>query len=248
MQNGIEIKQVTFSYQNGQPKLKNISIKIAKGSFCGITGINGSGKTTLGLLFNGLIPHEIPGKLTGDVFIDGINTRSHSVSYFTGKVGMLFQNPDFMLFNLTVAEEIAFGLKNFKLDNHKERVSDALKMVGLSGFEERDPQTLSLGEKQKLALACILALDTPYIVLDEPAAMLDYRGAINLYHVLESLNRKSKKTIIVIEHDTDFLLAHTSQTIILNYGEILIYGDTRLVFSKTEPLKRLGIKIPQKIR
>jgi energy-coupling factor transport system ATP-binding protein len=248
MQKGIELKSVSFSYSDGQPQLENISIKIPQSSFCGITGVNGSGKTTLGLLFNGLIPHEIQGKLTGDIFIDGVNTRSQPVSCFAKKVGMLFQNPDFMLFNLTVEQEIAFGLKNLKLDNHPKRISDALSSVGLSGFEQRDPQTLSLGEKQKIALACILALDTPYIVLDEPAAMLDYRGAINLYQVLDTLNKKSGKTIIVIEHDTDFLISHTRQTIILNRGEILIYGDTQSVFSKTDQLKRIGIKVPQTLK
>jgi len=183
--------------------------------------------------------------LSGDVLIDNENTRKHPVSYFAGKVGMLFQNPDFMLFNLTVFDEIAFGL-NKQVDLLK-KVGQALEMVDLKGFEKRDPQTLSLGEKQKLCLASTLARDTEYIVLDEPVAMLDYKGAVNLYELLKKLNQQYKKTIIVIEHDTDFLLKYTQQSIILDKGAIIFKGTTTAVFSDQKELKKIGIKIPQPI-
>jgi energy-coupling factor transporter ATP-binding protein EcfA2 len=224
--------------------LKDISLQIPKGTFLGISGVNGSGKTTLSLLLNGLIPHEIQGKLNGDIVIDGVNTRKRPVSYFAGKVGMLFQNPDFMLFNLTVFDEIAFGLKQKKLD---QKILQVLEMVNLSGFEKRDPQTLSLGEKQKICLAGVLARNTEYIVLDEPVAMLDYKGAVNLYKLLKKLNEEYGKTIIVIEHDTDFLKAFAGQAIILDQGKIIIEGNTRSVFSQEKKIKELGIKIPQPI-
>jgi energy-coupling factor transport system ATP-binding protein len=241
---GIRIENVTFSYDTNVLQLNNISLQIPKRAFFGISGINGSGKTTLGLLLNGLIPNEIRGKLIGDVFIDGINTKKKPVSYFAGKVGMMFQNPDFMLFNLTVYDEIAFGLEKKDIS---EKVLKALERVGLSGFEKRDPQTLSFGEKQKICLASVLARDTDYIVLDEPAAMLDYKGAAHLYKLLKSLNEEYGKTIIVIEHDTDFLLTYANKTAILNEGKIVLKGNTKSVFSKTEKLRSLGIKIPSNI-
>ena len=248
MKNGISLDNVSVGYSKNTHQLENINLKIKSGTFLGITGINGSGKTTLIQLLNGLIPHEIQAKLTGNVFIDEINTRSKSVSFFARSIGMLFQNPDFMLFNLTVAEEISFGLKNLKLTNQPERIKKALSDVGLAGFEKRDPQTLSFGQKQKVALSCVLAVDTPYIVLDEPVAMLDYKGAVNLYEVLTSLNKNFGKTIIVVEHDTDFLLAHAKEVAIIDKGEIIIHGETHNVFAKKVELKKIGIKIPQPIQ
>lgn len=245
MNKGIQLNNVSFSYDSKTTQLKDVSLKITKGTFLGITGINGSGKTTFGLLLNGLIPHEIDGKMKGEVLIDEISTKKKPVSYFAGKVGMLFQNPDFMLFNLTVFDEIAFGLT--KQTDLSEKVDKALEMVGLKGFAKRDPQTLSLGEKQKLCLASVLARDSEYIVLDEPVAMLDYKGAINLYGLLRKLNKDHGKTIIVIEHDTDFLLKYADEIIILDQGAIVLEGKPSLLISQREELKRLGVKIPQPI-
>ena len=244
MKNGIIIDNVSFSYPQNSFQLQNINLSLPEGSFCGITGINGSGKTTFGLLLNGLIPHQIKGNLTGNVFVDRINTRSKPVSYFAKSVGIVFQNPDFMLFNLTVEEEIEFGLKNLKLNNYDKRISKALEVVGMKGFQKRDPQTLSLGQKQKLCLACVLAADTKYIVLDEPTAMLDYQSSIKLYELLTSLNRQGK-TIIIIEHDTDYLATYANEMIILDKGQIILSGDIKKVFSQTNKLKQIGIKIPQ---
>jgi energy-coupling factor transport system ATP-binding protein len=244
---GIVIENVSVSYEKNKNQLEKINLAIKKGTFLGITGVNGSGKTTLIQLLNGLIPHEIPAKLTGNVFIDGINTRTKPVSFFAKEIGMLFQNPDFMLFNLTVAEEIAFGLNNLKLSNQPERIKQALIAVGLAGYENRDPQTLSFGQKQKVALACVLAVDTPYIVLDEPVAMLDYHSAVNLYNVLAELNNHGK-TIIVVEHDTDFLLSHAQEVAIIDKGRIVMHDASKNIFSKKAELKKLGIKIPQPIQ
>jgi len=247
MKSGIRLENVSVSYTKSKQQLENVNLTINEGAFLGIIGVNGSGKTTLIQLLNGLIPHEIPAKFTGNVFVDEVNTRSKSVSYFAKKIGLLFQNPDFMLFNLTVEEEIAFGLTNLKLENQPERIKKALIDVGLAGFEKRDPQTLSFGQKQKVALACVLAVDTPYIVLDEPVAMLDYKSAVNLYHVLAELH-KNGKTIIVVEHDTDFLLAHTTEVAVIDNGKISMHGKTKEVFAKKNELKQLGIKIPQPIQ
>lgn len=243
MKNGIILDQVSVSYNSRDFQLKNVSLKIPKGTFLGITGVNGSGKTTLSFLLNGLIPHEIQAKFLGNVFVDGVNTRKKPVAYFADKVGMLFQNPDFMLFNLTVFDEIAFGLKK----ETGGKILEALEMVGLKNFEKRDPQTLSLGEKQKVCLASVLARDSEYIVLDEPVAMLDYKGAVNLYELLKKMNTVYKKTVIVIEHDTDFLLAYAKHIAVLDKGEVIFEGNPTSVFSRREDLKKIGIKIPQPV-
>jgi len=243
---GIYIDHVSFQYGIGGYELDEITTTILEGSFCGITGVNGSGKTTLTYLLNGLIPHQVEGRFTGNVMIDGINTKHKPVSYFSRKVGLVFQNPDFMIFNLTVKEEIAFGLKNLGLDRINDRIETSLESVGLSDFVDRDPHLLSMGQKQKLAIASVLAMDTKYIVLDEPSAMLDYRAAVDLYQLLKKLHTQGK-TIITVEHDTDFLLTYADRMIVLDNGSCALQGSTEEVFAQEEQLNNLGIKIPRRI-
>lgn len=242
MINGINIKRVNFSYGN-KKILKNITLNINRGDFWGITGVNGSGKSTFSYLLNGLIPHSIQGKLEGEVVVDGINTKSKNVAFFSQKVGMVFQNPDFSLFNLTVGEEISFGLKNLKRNNIENKIRESLKTVGMESFKERDPQSLSFGEKQKISLASIIALKSPYFVLDEPSAMLDYKSTVEIYRILKTLNNKGV-TIIAIEHDTDFLWKYTNKVMILDHGEIIISGNSNHVFKNIPLLIKLGIRIP----
>ena len=244
---GIVFDTVSFQYSQNSKEINAVNVAIPRGSFCGITGVNGSGKTTLSLMMNGLIPHHISGKMLGNVFIDEVNTRSKSVSFFSKKVGMVFQNPDFMIFNLSVEEEIAFGLANLGMDKIPERISDSLLLVGLPGFEKRDPHTLSFGQKQKLSLAVILAMNTDYIVLDEPSAMLDYKSSVHLYELLLNLQKNKGKTVIIIEHDTDYLYSFTNQVVILDKGQIVLEGKTENIFENRDLLKQLGIKIPRKI-
>jgi energy-coupling factor transporter ATP-binding protein EcfA2 len=243
MNNGIVLTHVSFGYTESPDVLSDISLTIKKGAFLGITGVNGSGKSTLMQLFNGLIPHSTQGVLTGDVFVDGISTKKKGVSYFAKHVGMVFQNPDYSLFNLTVEEEIAFGLKNLQQTFSSTDIDAVLDQVGLSGFASRNPQTLSFGEKQKVCLASVLALNVSYVILDEPTATLDYKSSVALYDLLKKLHHEGK-TIITIEHDTDFLWDYTDQMVILDSGKIQSYGATKKVLSQTSLLTTLGIKRP----
>lgn len=248
MNNDIILRNVSFGYSKDNLVLKDITLEIAQGSFLGIIGVNGSGKSTFTYLLNGIIPHLFKGYLQGEVLVDGISTKDKKVAYFAQKVGMLFQNPDFSLFNLTVAEEIAFGLKNLNPKgtplNFAEKIKAALQDVGLAGYENRDPQTLSLGEKQKICLASVLAMDTKYIVLDEPVAMLDYRSSIEIYQILTRL-QKQEKTIIVIEHDTDYLWQFADKVLLLDKATVLAYDDKKKIFSNHVLLDQLGIKVPR---
>ena len=143
MSNKISINNLTFSYGKDRKILQNVSIEIKKGSFLGISGVNGSGKTTFTYLLNGLIPQFIKGTLLGEVYIDDLSTKTNSIASLSKKVGMVFQNPDFSIFNLTVKEEIEFGLRNLNLNNQSQRIKKALDLVGLTGYLEKDPQTLS---------------------------------------------------------------------------------------------------------
>jgi len=204
MNSGIVLSQVSFSYTKNQPVLTNINLRIQPGDFLTITGINGSGKSTLTYLLNGLIPHQIKGYFKGSVTVDAISTREKPVSFFAAKVGLVFQNPDFSLFNLTVKDELAFGLTNLHQNNPDQKITRALNQVRMFKYLKRDPQSLSFGEKQKICLACALALNPDYLVLDEPTAMLDHPSAIDLYQILTRLNQQGK-TIIIVEHHQEFI-------------------------------------------
>lgn len=233
---GINFRHVSFGYLPKKPVIKNVSFNIKPGDFLGISGTNGSGKTTLLYLLNGLIPQEIKGNLTGEILINDISTVKKPVSFFSKTIGLVFQNPDLALFNLSVQEEITFG-------NPQANVASVLKQVNLSGYENYDPQTLSFGQKQKVCLAGILARNPNYLILDEPTAMLDYKSSVDLYEILTKLNQQGK-TIVVVEHDTDFLLKYAQHVLILDSGKIKSYGQTKTVLSQKSLLKILGIKMP----
>lgn len=233
MKSGIVFDKVSFSYQGKTNQINKVSFQIPLRSFYGITGLNGSGKSTLILLMNGLIPHQIEGNLIGNVYVDQVNTKDKPVHYFAKKIGMVFQNPDFMLFNLTVKEEIEFGLKNLRLNQHDKRIKQALASVSMEEFIDRDPQTLSFGQKQKICLAATIAQNSSYIILDEPTAMLDHKSSLNLYRLLRLLNRQGK-TIIIVEHDINLLKKFTNTMMVIDKGEIKLSGKTDLVLTQYE--------------
>lgn len=233
---GINIRSVAFSYPDRQV-FSHLNLKIKPGEFLGISGLNGSGKTTLLYLLNGLIPHEIKGKFKGEVLIDDLSTRKNKVHSLSKKVGLVFQNPDFSLFNLTVKDEIAFG-------RPQADVTAILKLIGLSGYADRDPQSLSFGQKQLVSLAAVLAMDTPYLLLDEPTAMLDYKNSLNLYRLLLQLNQQGK-TIIIADHDTELLARYCQRIIILDQGKIKLNSPAKTIFKHTVKLNRLGIRVPK---
>ncbi|MEK7633264.1 MAG: ABC transporter ATP-binding protein [Patescibacteria group bacterium] len=237
----IVIDSVSFRYDSKETILDSINLEIKENDFVAILGKNGSGKTSLTYCINGLIPHAIPGKLSGSVFIDGKNTKKISIGEISKKVGTVFQDPDLVIFNLTVEEEVSFGVYNLKLNLPNERVKKALKTVGLEGFEKRDPQSLSGGQKQLLCIACVLAMGTDYIILDEPISNLDYLNAQLVYEILKSLHQQGK-TIIVIEHDTNMVWANSTKTIILDNHQIVKSGLTKQILKNNQELISFGIR------
>jgi len=239
----IEIKNLNFSYP-GKTVLRNISLDIEKADFVGITGSTGSGKTTLAYCFNGLIPNSIRGRFSGSVRVAGLDTRKSKISQLAKRVGLVFQDPDWQLFSLSVREEISFGLLNLKMENIEKRVRESIKMVGLEGYEETEPHKISQGQKQKLCIASVLAIEPDIIVLDEPTSQLDYRSTMNIYRILERLNKEGK-TVIVIEHNTDLLAAYANKVILLENGRIAKYGPAEQVFSDKKLLEKLGVKVPE---
>jgi len=167
----IEVRDLHFAY-NGREVLRGIDFEMSD-EIVALVGPNGSGKTTLAKHLNGLLR-----PIKGKVVVDGMDTREHTVAELSRKVGYVFQNPDHMFFEETVFKEVAFGPKNLGLDEDEveERVRWALRAVNLEGFEERPPYSLSGGEKQRLAIACVLAMKPKYLILDEPTTGLDLKA------------------------------------------------------------------------
>lgn len=244
MSNIIEIKHLSFSY-NKEKILNNINLEIKKGEFIGIMGPTGCGKSTFAFCLNGIIPQSIQGKFEGEVLIDGKNTKKFRVAEISQKVGLVFQDPDSQLFTLNVKDELAFGLENQGL-RKKEiefKVNQALKWIGIYHLKNRQTHTLSFGQKQKVCLASVLALDPEILVLDEPTAQLDYKDTQEVYHILKRINEK-EKTIVIIEHKSKWLAKYASRILILNNGKFELNGNPKYIFNQKEYLEKVGIEIP----
>lgn len=240
----VELENVSFSYSTqGKSKkiLHNASLVIERGDFAVVMGSTGSGKTTLLLTLNGIIPKLVHGGLDGIVFVDGQDVSKKSVQEMSRHVAFVFQDPNDQIFSLTALEEVSFALKLRGIGESQAHSTArrALKEVGLSGFEEEDPTTLSQGQKQKLAIATALAMDTPVIALDEPVASLDYESANQVYAILSKLNRKGK-TIIVSEHDSEFVFKHASKIFFLEGGRLS--GPEKPGVLKSAAIEKKGLR------
>jgi energy-coupling factor transporter ATP-binding protein EcfA2 len=204
-------------------------------------GRTGCGKTTLLLSLNGVVPKTIGGAFAGSVRVFGESVAEHSVAEMASRVAFVFQDANDQLFCETAREEIAFGLKLRGVSETEiaRRVRDSLRTVGLAGFEERDPFSLSQGQKQKLCVATALASGAPLLALDEPVASLDYENASHVYGILSRL-RKQGKTIIAVEHDSEFVARHASRVVVLDEGQVAV--DAAPSALRSQKISHYGIK------
>lgn len=247
MNNHIEIKNVTFSYDNGEEKrdvIKNLSLDIKRGSFTVILGHNGSGKSTLAKLMNGLYK---PSNGDGYVCVDGIDTRDEKREIeVRRKVGMVFQNPDNQLVASIVEEDVAFGPENLGLapEKTRERVDEALKSVGMYDFRKSTPHHLSGGQKQRIAIAGIIAMRPECLILDEPTAMLDPKGRAEVMEIITRFNRENGMTVVLITHFMEEA-ENADRVLLLCGGQIVRDGTPKEVFSDIKTLKETGLDVPQ---
>lgn len=237
----ISIDNLTYGYDRERPVLKNISLEIFKGECVAIIGQNGAGKTTLAKHLNGLNK-----PVSGSVAVNGQDTRSQKVSALSRTVGYVFQNPDHQIFHDTVGKEVAFGLKNFRLPaaEIEERVSEALAAVGLSEHCLSYPFNLSKGQRQRVALASVLAMGTEVIVLDEPTTGQDYKESVQIMDMVRALNKKGH-TVIFITHDMSLVAGYADRAVVLCAGEIIADGPVRYVFARPEVLSKSYLSPPQ---
>jgi energy-coupling factor transport system ATP-binding protein len=204
-------------------------------------GSNGAGKTTLVKHFNGLLKPT-----RGDVFVDGVNTRSLSVAELSRKVGFVFQNPDHQLFSETAEEEIAFALKNFgfKEETVKSRVTWALNLLGLTRYRQTSPFMLSGGERKRLALASVLAWDPKVVVLDEPTIGQDYEQKERLRQFIVQLNAQGK-TVVVVTHDVEFVADCSPRVVLMAEGKIVADGDAKEILTDKKLAFKASVVPPQ---
>ena len=217
--NIIETKNLIYLYPDGTKALNNIDFEVKKGDMVSLLGNNGAGKSTLFLHFNGIFEPS-----SGNITVDGKRLKydKKSLLELRQKVGIVFQNPDDQLFAPTVEEDVAFGPLNLGLNQEetKNRVTAALKKVGMEGYEKKPPHHLSGGQKKRVAIAGILAMNPETMVLDEPTSGLDPKGASNILKLLYELNNEGM-TIIISTHDVDLVPLYSSKVYIIKDGEII---------------------------
>lgn len=245
----IEIASLTYTYPGRDlPAIKNIDLKMSAGELVLLAGATGSGKSTLALCLNGLIPRVLGGEFKGKVVVDGLDTCQSSVAELATRLGLLFQDPEAQICNLYGYDEIAFGCENLGLpvSEIRERINWASKVLGLGGLLETPVQYLSLGLKQRIALASILAMKPRVLVLDEPTSNLDPFTAQALAKTIDDLRRHLGITMLIIEHDVDTFIGFADRVVVLDKGEIVLQGSVKKVFlDNADTLLSLGVRIPQ---
>ena len=239
----IQVNNLDFTYPDGTKALENINVSIEVGEFIALIGQNGSGKTTLSKLLNGLYKPS-----SGDVIVDGLNSKTTPIVQMVRRVGYVFQNPDHQLFNNNCWDEIAYGPRNIELpeDEVKVRVEEATQVVGLPKiYFEEHPFFLSKGLRQRVAIASILALRPQVIIVDEPTTGQDARQSFEIMDFLKDLNENHGHTIIIITHDMPIVAQYARRVILMSEGKILADDETARVFSQPDVLAQAFLEPPE---
>lgn len=244
--NAIEIKNLTFTYPGTEsPTLKDVTMEIEKGDFLAVIGNNGCGKSTLCRTLNGLIPHFITGDMEGEVLIEGRNTKEEEIGTLARKVGYVYQDFENQIVCPTVLEDASYACLNYAMEDYRDKGRDALKICGLGGKANDYVWQLSGGQKHLLALAGAAALSPEILILDEPIAQLDPAHADGIYEVLKELNEKHGKTIIVIEHHTEYITRYCKNAILLKDGTVKWKLPAKEAMRRVRELQESNIFPPQ---
>ena len=249
---GIVLKNISYQYkkrsaEEAKDALKDVSLSIKSGEFVAIVGKTGSGKSTLIQHLNGLLQPQ-----SGQYFFEGqdIWSKKYDLKKLRQKVALCFQYPEYQLFEETILKDIAFGPKNLGFDKKKceEKARYAMKLVGLPAeLEKVSPFSLSGGQKRRVALAGILAMEPEYLILDEPVAGMDAPGKKMLFQLLHHLNKDKGITIVLVSHNMDDVAAHADRVLIMEDGTLKMDGTTREIFARKDDLTTMGLGIPQTV-
>lgn len=245
----LETKNLSYVYSDGTPfrvtAINNVNISIEKGEFVGIIGHTGSGKSTLVQHLNGLLTPS-----SGEVLLDGKNINESKITRRQArfKVGLCFQYPEYQLFESTVYKDISFGPKNMGLseDEIDNRVKKAADFVGLKpAMLNKSPFDLSGGEKRRVAIAGVMAMEPEILILDEPSAGLDPRGRDMIAEMISSYRKTTGSTVIIVSHSMEDVAKSADKVLVMNKSEVEMFGTVNEVFSKVERLADIGLNVPQ---
>ena len=233
----LEIKNLHFSYPDGHSAVKDMSFTICDGEAVGIIGANGAGKSTLLMLLMGVL---FPGK--GEVIVGDVLMTKKTLSMLRQQLGMVFQDPDDQLFMTTVYDDVAFGPRNYKLDEKEveKRVLSALETVGIVHLKDRAPFKLSGGEKRSAAIAAVLSMQPDILIMDEPTAALDPKSRRRVMNLLKGFEH----TKIITSHDLDMVFETCNRIIVVKDGKIIADGTNKEVLTDIELLDRCGLELP----
>ena len=244
----LSVENLTHIYGSGAPgsktAIKNISFSLSKGEVLGIIGHTGSGKSTLVTHLNGLMKPT-----SGRVIVDGkdIWENSKEIKNIRSKVGLVFQYPEYQLFEETVFEDIAFGPKNLGFEGAEleEKVIAAAKLMKIPDeLLSKSPFDLSGGEKRRVAIAGVLAMEPSIVVFDEPTAGLDPIGRETVFSAIKDYKVKNNATVVIVSHSMEDIAAFTDKVLVLSGGELIKFGTTREVFTNGSVLRKLGLGVP----
>lgn len=237
----IDVQELSFHYPGGEEILHNVNLSIQPGEFVAIVGQNGSGKTTLAKHFNGLLK-----PIKGDVLTGGMNTKDVKISQLSRLIGYVFQNPDDMLFSSSVEEEIGYGPKILELSDEEidSRVENIMNILALEPLRDQHPFALSLGDRQRLAVACALSLEPEGFLFDEPTTGQDFEGSNQIMEIIDKLHTAGN-TIVIITHDMRIVAEYAQRVIVMSQGKVALDAPPEEAFSESQTLKELSLYPPQ---
>lgn len=246
----IKAENIKYIYSEGTPfrtvALDDINLEIKEGDFLGVIGHTGSGKSTLIQLLNGL---EKPSD--GKIIVNDtvVGEEKKKLSKIRQTVGLVFQYPEYQLFEETVAKDVAFGPMNLNLSEEEteKRVKEALELVGFNykSIKDESPFDLSGGQKRRVAIAGVLAMKPDYLILDEPTAGLDPAGRNEIFEQIKKLHKKANVTVVLVSHSMEDIAKLVNRVIVLYKGKIHMQGTPKEIYSQSEELKKIGLGVPQ---
>lgn len=244
----IKTQDLTYTYSIGTPfektAIDKVNIEINQGDIVGVIGHTGSGKSTLIQHFNGLLRQT-----SGEIFVDGENIweNKKNIRNVRFKVGLVFQYPEYQIFEDTVAKDISFGLKNMGLskEDREKSVFETADMLKISHLLNKSPFDLSGGQKRRVAIAGVMAMKPKVLILDEPCASLDPLGRTQILSMIKEYHKRTNATILIVSHSMEDMAEFSNKILVMNKGKVFCFDDTEKVFNQADELVQIGLQVPQ---